>query len=55
MGRPKKEMKKIHAKKIKKAKEKIKAFRKGDISSKELNSLSKKLIKRPSSLSSERK
>ncbi len=46
MGRPKKELKKIHRKKVKKAKEKVKLFLEGKISYKELNALARKMLER---------
>ena len=46
MGRPKKELKQIHRKKVAKAKEKIKKYLKKDISFQELTVKAKKLIKK---------
>jgi len=46
MGRPKKELKKIHRKKVKKAKEKVKLFLEGKISYKELNALARKMLEK---------
>jgi len=46
MGRPKKELKKIHRKKVKKAKEKVKLFLEEKISHKELNALARKMLER---------
>ncbi len=46
MGKLKKEMKKIHSRKVKRAKEKIKAFRKGEISYDQLNALARKFLAR---------
>ncbi len=44
MGRYKREMKKIHAKKVRKAKESVRAFVKGEKSYEDLSQLSKKLL-----------
>lgn len=46
MGRPKKEMKKIHQKKVKKAKEKVKSHIEGKTSFSELSQRAKKFLKR---------
>lgn len=46
MGRPKKELTKIHSKKVKKAKEKVGRYLKGEISYKELSQLAKKLLEK---------
>jgi hypothetical protein len=46
MGRPKKELKKIHRKKIKKAKEKVKLFLKGEISYKNLTQLGRRILEK---------
>ena len=46
MGRSRKKMKMIHAKRIRKAKEKIRLHRKGEIEFKDLNSLSKRMLNR---------
>jgi len=46
MGRPKKELRKLHRKKVKKAKEKIKLYLQGKISYQQLNTLAKKLLQK---------
>ena len=46
MGKLKNEMRKIHAKKIKKAKERLKSYQKKEISETQLNSLAKKMLKK---------
>ncbi len=46
MGRPKKELREIHRKKVKKAKEKIKLYLQGKISYQQLNTLAKKLLQK---------
>lgn len=46
MGRPKEELRKIHRKKVKKAKERIKAYLKGEIPFSQLNQLAKKLLEK---------
>lgn len=46
MGRPKKELKKIHRKKVKKAKEKVKLFLEGKIPYKDLNALARKMLEK---------
>ena len=46
MGKLKKEMKMIHAKKVRQAKEKVKAYLKGTISRNELSKLAKNLLKK---------
>jgi len=46
MGRPKEELKKIHRKKVKRAKEKVKLFLEGKISYKELNALARKMLEK---------
>ena len=46
MGRPKKELKKIHKKKVKKAKEKIKLHKKGELPHKGLTQRAKYLLKK---------
>ena len=46
MGRYKKELKKIHRKKIKKAKEKVKAYLRGEIPYEKLTSLAKRLLEK---------
>jgi hypothetical protein len=46
MGRPKKELKKIHRKKVKKAKEKIKAQKAGEITFDSLTAKAKHLLEK---------
>lgn len=46
MGRPKKEMKKIHRKKLKIAKRKTKAYLKGDLTINQLSQLAKSKLAR---------
>ena len=46
MGRPKHELKKIHRKKVKKAKEKTKLYSKGEISYQELSQRAKSFLKK---------
>jgi len=46
MGRPKEELKKIHRKKVKKAKEKVKAYCRGEIPYSSLSQLAKKLLEK---------
>lgn len=46
MGRPKKELSKVHRKKIKKAKEKVRLYLKGEIPYKELTQLAKRLLEK---------
>ncbi|HEC69418.1 MAG TPA: hypothetical protein ENI31_03945 [Candidatus Omnitrophica bacterium] len=46
MGRPKEELKKIHRKKVKKAKEKVKAHLRGEIPYSNLSQLAKKLLEK---------
>ena len=46
MGKLKKEMKKIHAKRIRKAKEQLKSYREGKLSYEQLNKLAKKFLRR---------
>ncbi len=46
MGRPKEELRKIHRKKVKRAKEKVKAYLEGKLSYQALNRLAKDLLKK---------
>ena len=46
MGRPKKELRQIHRKKVKKAKEKIKSFKAGTITFDSLTRKAKNLLKK---------
>lgn len=46
MGRPKNELKKIHRKKVKKAKEKVQAFSKGEISYADLSQKAKHFLQK---------
>jgi hypothetical protein len=46
MGRPKKELKKIHRKKIKKAKEKVKLFKEGKATLESLTQKAKHFLKK---------
>lgn len=46
MGRYKEELKRIHSKKVKKAKNKVRAFAKGEIPYSQLTSRAKKLFKK---------
>ncbi len=46
MGRPKKELRKLHRKKLKKAKEKLKAYLRGEISYSELTQRAKRILEK---------
>ena len=46
MGRPKKELKKIHRKNVKKAKEKVKLFLKGELGTEKLTERAKHFLKK---------
>jgi hypothetical protein len=46
MGRPKTELRKIHCKKVKKVKEKVKLFLEGKISYENLNKLAKRMLEK---------
>ena len=46
MGRPKKELKRIHRRKVKKAKEKLKLYLKSGVGSLKITQLAKKLFKK---------
>ncbi len=46
MGRPKEELRKIHRKKVKKAKERVKLYLEGRLSYKDLNALAKKMLEK---------
>lgn len=46
MGRPKKELKQVHRKNIKKAKAKVRQYAKGDLSYDKLTSLAKKMLEK---------
>jgi len=46
MGRPKKELKKVHKKKVKKAKEKTKLYAKGKLPFEELTQRAKRFLKK---------
>lgn len=46
MGRPKEELRRIHHKKIKRAREKIKAYLKGELEYQKLSRLARKLLRK---------
>ena len=46
MGRPKKELKQIHARKVRKAKARIKAVKNGDLPKEKLTQRAKQLLKK---------
>ena len=46
MGRPKEELKKVHHKKVKKAKEKVKLYLKGELPYQKLTQLAKRFLKK---------
>jgi hypothetical protein len=46
MGRPKKELKRIHARKVKKSKQKLKLFSKGELKYQNLTHHAKNLLKK---------
>ena len=46
MGRPKKELRKLHRKKLKKAKEKLKAYLRGEISYSKLTQRAKRILEK---------
>ena len=46
MGKLKKEMKRIHSKRVKRTKEKVKTYLKGDVPLSQLNQLAKRMLTR---------
>ena len=46
MGRPKRELKQVHAKKVKKAKKKLRLLAKGECTHQQLNQRAKKLLRK---------